>query len=60
MRFLGVGPALPNATMWLAMALAPADVPAITAPRSCARKRASPSLVPATTWVRRDWLPPVR
>ena len=43
-----------------AIALAPADVPANTAPRSCARKSASPSRVPATTDARRDWFPPVR
>ena len=58
MRFLGVEPDRPNATMCEAMALAPADVPASTAPRSCARNervaearpghhRGQPRLVPA-------------
>ena len=60
MRFFGVEPDRPNATMCDAMALAPADVPASTAPRSCARNSASPRRVPATTDARRDWFPPVR
>ena len=57
---LGVTPGRPKATMCVAMALAPAVVPASTAPRSWARNRASPSWVPATTWVSRDWFPPAR
>ena len=34
MRFLGVDPERPNATMCDAIALAPAEVPASAAPRS--------------------------
>ncbi len=43
-----------------ASADAPALVPARTTPRSCAFEIASPSRVPATTCVSRDWFPPVR
>ena len=59
-RFFGVGPYRPKATMCEARADAPALVPARTTPRSCALEIASPSRVPPTTWVKRDWLPPVR
>jgi hypothetical protein len=59
-RFFGVSPERPNAIMCPAIALAPALVPASTAPRSCARWIASASRVPATTDESRSWFPPVR
>ena len=59
-RCFGVAPDAPNAIMCVATALAPADVPAITAPRSCASISARPSRVPPTTDDSRSWLPPVR
>ena len=38
---------------------APAEVPATTAPRWCARRIASPRGVPTTYWLSLSWLPPV-
>jgi len=42
---------------WL-MIEAPADVPATTAPRACAREMASASGVPTNNWLSLSWLPP--
>src|SRR4051812_39409500 len=58
-RCLGVVPPVPNATMWEDWMLAPADVPATTAPRSCARRTASPTGVPQMTAESLSWFPPV-
>ena len=58
-RCLGVAPPVPNATMWLPSAEAPALVPATIAPARCRAAIARPSRVPAMTLDRRSWLPPV-
>src|SRR5205809_78433 len=54
MRCLGVAPELPKAIMWVATALAPADVPATTTPRPWASRTAAPSLVPPASWTKRE------
>ncbi len=59
-RCLGVAPDAPKAIMWLEMALAPADVPATTAPASNRAAIASASRVPPMVELSRSWLPPVR
>ena len=46
MRCFGVAPDAPKATMCEDIALAPAEVPPMTAPRRCASRSASPSFVP--------------
>ena len=46
--------------MWVVTALAPADVPATTAPRACAWRTAEPTAVPPTTDESLSWFPPVR
>ena len=38
---------------------APAEVPATTAPRSCARVMAAAIGVPTKSWLSLSWLPPV-
>ena len=45
--------------MWDDWMLAPAEVPATTAPRSWARRIASPTGVPHTMEESLSWLPPV-
>ena len=59
MRNFGVAPPLPKDTMWADRMLAPAEVPAINAPRRCAARIASPSGVPTTRVASLTWLPPV-
>ena len=59
-RCLGVAPDAPNAIMWLDTALAPAEVPATTAPARNRAMIASASRVPPIVELRRSWLPPVR
>ena len=46
--------------MWLLIALAPADVPAITAPLRKRSRTASARRVPPIVDDSRSWLPPVR
>ena len=58
-RCLGVAPPEPKATMWLDWMLAPAEVPATTAPRRWARTMASPTGVPLMIPESLSWLPPV-
>ena len=60
MRCLGVAPDAPNAIMWLDTALAPAEVPATTAPAANRALIASASRVPPIVDDSRSWLPPVR
>ncbi len=60
MRCFGVAPEAPNAIMCELTALAPAEVPATTTPRSRAAAMALPSAVPSTTRDSRSWFPPVR
>ena len=59
MRCFGVVPLVPNATMWLLMAEAPALVPATISPCRCRSMMARPRAVPPITLERRSWLPPV-
>ncbi len=59
MRCFGVAPLVPKATMWLAMAEAPALVPATMAPCRWRSTIARPRSVPPITLERRSWLPPV-
>ena len=58
-RCLGVDPPTPKATMCDDWMLAPAEVPATTAPRSLARRIASPTGVPQIAPESLSWLPPV-
>ena len=58
-RCLGVDARPPKATMCEDWMLAPAEVPATTAPRWCASTIASPNGVPLTTADSLSWLPPV-
>ena len=60
MRCFGVAPDAPNAIMWLDIALAPALVPATTAPWRNWSSTASASRVPPIVDDSRSWLPPVR
>src|SRR5687768_7739829 len=60
MRCLGVAPDAPNAIMWLESALAPALVPATTAPWRNWSSTASARRVPPIVDDSRSWLPPVR
>ena len=58
-RCLGVAPEAPNAIMCDEMALAPAEVPATTAPAMKRAMIASARRVPPSIDERRSWLPPV-
>ena len=60
MRCFGVAPEAPKAIMWLLIALAPADVPAMTAPLRNRSRIESASRVPPIVEDSRSWLPPVR
>ena len=60
MRCFGVAPDAPNAIMWLDSALAPALVPATTAPWRNWSSTASARRVPPIVDDSRSWLPPVR
>ena len=53
-RCLGVVPLVPNATMWLLIAEAPALVPATIVPWRCRSMTARPSAVPPITLERRS------
>ena len=59
-RTLGVAPDAPNAIMCELIALAPADVPATTAPCRNRSVMTSASRVPPMVDDSRSWLPPVR
>ena len=58
-RCFGVAPPTPKATMCEDWMLAPALVPAMTTPRSCAARIASPNGVPLMIAESFSWLPPV-
>ena len=58
-RWRGVTPSSPIEIMKSLMIDAPAEVPPTTAPRSCARCRASPRGVPGSSCESRSWLPPL-
>ena len=59
MRCLGVAPEAPNAIMCEDTALAPADVPATTAPSRNRSITAAARRVPPSIDDSRSWLPPV-